>query len=152
VTIAANTTAEIDESIFSGWVAIFAPFDLVATEGGRVLTLDERNHIMLPPGRHELRLVNRQFGYDEVHQVNLKPGETATLSVKPPMSSVTVTATEPADVWMDGVRLGDAPVNAAPAALGTHEIVVRRANGAVRRQTVTVTATPLTLNVDFSKP
>jgi hypothetical protein len=107
---------------------------------------------MLPPGPHLVRLVNRTLAYDAVHQVELKPGETTNLIVKPPPSSLTVTATEPLEVWLDGVRVGETPLNGVPAALGTHEIVVRRAAGGERRITITVTVNPFTLHVDFSKP
>jgi hypothetical protein len=36
--------------------------------------------------------------------------------------------------------------------LGTREIVLKRTNGDERRTTVTVTAKPAALEVDFSKP
>jgi hypothetical protein len=152
VTVAADKTAAIDELIFSGWLAVYSPFDLAITEGERVLRLDDRNQIMLPPGRHELRLVNRSLGYEAVREVELKPGELVTLSVTPPPSTMTVTATEAAEVWLDGARVGETPLNAVPVELGTHDIVVKRAAGGERRFTVAVTVKPVTLTVDFSKP
>lgn len=152
VTVGNGKTAELDELIFSGWLALYSPFELAITEGDRTLRLDDRNQIMLPPGSHELRLVNRAFGYDTVRQVELKPGELVTLSVKPPLSTMTVTATEAAEVWLDGARIGETPLNTVPVELGTHEIVVKGAAGGERRFTVAVTVNPLTLNVDFSKP
>jgi hypothetical protein len=152
VLVAADTTAEIAESIFSGWLAVYSPFDLVISEGGRALSFDDRRQTMLPPGQHELRLVNRALGYDAVRQVELKPGEMTSLSVKPPPSMMTVTATEAAEVLLDGVRVGDAPVYGWPVELGSHEIVVKRPVGGERRFTITMTVKPFTLNVDFSKP
>ncbi len=152
VTVAADQTAELDESIFSGWLAVYAPFDLVVTEGGRAFRLDDRNQLLLSPGQHELHLTNRTLGYDVVRQVELKPGETTTLSLKPPPSTMTVTASEAAEVWVDRARVGQTPLTDHPAELGSHEIVVRRAAGGERRSTVTVTVRPFTLNVDFSKP
>ena len=149
VNVSANTVVDIEESIFSGWVAVYSPFELVVSEGGRTLTPDERNQIMLPPGRHELRLVNRTLEFESVRQVELKPGETLRLSITPPPSTITVTANAPAQVWLDGERIGDVPVNNAPVPLGTHEIVVKRASGGERRFTVKVTTKPLTLNVEF---
>jgi hypothetical protein len=152
VTIAADKTEEMDESIFSGWVAVYSPFDVVATEGGRALMIDDRHQIMLSPGRHVLRLVNRGLAYDAVRQVDLKPGEVTTLTVAPPPSTITVTATEAADVWVDGARVGETPLNAFSVPLGSHEIVVKRAAGGDRRITATVTVNPYTLHVDFTKP
>jgi hypothetical protein len=152
VTINAGQTVQLDESIFSGFLAVYSPFDVVVTEGNRTLRFDERNQVMLPSGSHELRIVNRTLGYDAVERVDLKPGETARITVKPPPTPVTVTASEAAEVWLDGARIGDAPVNAMPVDLGTHDIVVRRASGGgEKRFTVTVTVKPLTLNADFSR-
>ena len=152
VSVAADKTAEITESIFSGWLAVYSPFDLVITEGGRPLRLDDRHQMLLAPGPHELRLANQALGYEAVRQVALKPGEMTSLSVTPPPSKMTVTATETAEVWLDGARVGDAPVYGWPVELGSHEIVVKRAVGGDRRFTVTMTVKPFTLNVDFSKP
>jgi archaellum component FlaG (FlaF/FlaG flagellin family) len=151
VTVAADKTTEMNESIFSGWLAVYSPFDLVVTEGGRALLMDDRHQIMLSPGRHVLRLMNRTLAYDAVRQVDLMPGEVTSLTVAPPPSTVTVTATEAAEVWLDGARVGETPLNSLPVPLGTHEIVVKRAAGGERRMTVTVTVNPFALHVDFSK-
>jgi hypothetical protein len=152
VTIAANATSEIEESIFSGWLAVISPFDLAIVEDGRALRLDERNQVMLTPGRHTVRLTNRALAFEVVREVELKPGETTTLTIKPAPSTMTVTASETAEVWLDGVRIGETPVSARSIELGTHDIIVRRAGGGDRRFPVTITANPFTLNVDFTKP
>lgn len=149
VRIAANETAEVDESIFSGWLVVYAPFEVVIVEGGRVLEPDGRNQIMLPPGTHELRLANRALAYEAVQRVEVKPGEGTTLRLTPPSSTLTVMASEAADVWLDGARVGATPLNAAPVPLGTHEVVVRREAGGERRFTVTIGTNPFTLDVDF---
>jgi hypothetical protein len=149
VRVAANETAEMNESIFSGWVVVYAPFEVVIAEGARVLQADGRNQIMLPPGNHQLRLTNRPLAFEAVRQVEVLPGEGTTLRLIPPSSTLTVTATEAADVWLDGARVGETPLNGAPATLGTHEVVVKRNAGGERRYTVTIGAHPFTLNVDF---
>ena len=152
VAVAADKTAEIDESIFSGWLAVYSPFDVAVIENGRALLMDDRRQIMLPPGRHALRFVNRALAYDAVRQVELKPGEVTSLTLAPPPSTVTVTASEAAEVWLNGAAVGAAPLNALSVPLGTHEIVVKRAAGGERRFTATVTVNPFTLHVDFSRP
>jgi len=151
VTVAPGKTVTLDESIFSGFVTLFSPFEVVVTERGRTLRFDERNQVMLSPGRHELQVANRTLEYESVEQVELKPGETVRITIKPPPTLVTVTANELAQVWLDGARIGDVPVNEMPVSLGTHEIVVKRAAGGERRMTVTVTTKPMTLNVDFTR-
>ena len=149
VTVAANETAQVDESIFSGWLAVYAPFEITIAESGRMLRPDERNQILLPPGVHELRIANKTLAYEATWSVEIKPGEKTNLRVTPEPSTLTVTASEAAEVLLDGARLGETPLNAAPVPLGTHELVVKRAAGGERRFTITVGVKPFTLNVDF---
>jgi hypothetical protein len=149
VTIVANQLAVVDEAIFSGWVAIDSAIELTVVEGDRVLRPDERHQIMLPAGPHELRLTNRTLGYQETRQVEVVPGTVMRVEVLPAASTLTVTAADAAEVWVDGVRVGETPLNAAPVPLGTHEILVKRAGGGERRVTVTIGVKPFVLNVDF---
>ena len=149
VTVSTTAATVIDEAIFSGFVTVYAPFDVTVSEKGRVLRADDRQQIMLPPGPHDLRVFNRALAYDVVRRVDVKPGEALNLQLTPDPTSLTVTATEAADVWVDGSRLGDTPLNAAPIPLGIHDIVVRRAAGGERRFTVTAGTKPVTLNVVF---
>jgi PEGA domain-containing protein len=149
VTIAANQTESLDEQIFSGWVTVYSPFEVTIAEGSRVMRPDDRNQFMLPPGIHELRLLNRALAYEAVLQVDVKPGEGANVRLTPPPSSLTVNAPDTSEVTIDGTRAGETPLASVSIPLGTHDIVVRRANGAERRYTITVGTKPYTLNVEF---
>ena len=151
ITIAGDQTAQMDESIYSGWLAVRAPFDVVLSEGNRALTLDDRNQVMLPPGPHQVRVINKALAYDAVHQVELKPGEGTNLTITPPPSSLTLTSSEPVGVWLDGEKVGDTPLNAVPVAIGTHDLLVRRASGGERKLTIIVTANPFALHIDFTR-
>lgn len=152
VTIAAGQTTDVDEAIYAGWATVYAPFDVTIGEGGRALRADDRNQIMLRPGTHELRVANAALAFEETRIVDVKPGQVTILYITPPRSTVTVTASDAAEVWVDGVQAGAAPLFSFPIDLGTHELIVRRAGGGERRLSVTVTTKPLTINVDFSKP
>jgi hypothetical protein len=149
VTVVANQTVQVEESIFSGWLAVYAPFEIVIAEANRVLRPDERGQILLPPGMHDLRVSNRTLGYEATWNVEIKPGATTNLRVTPEPSKLTVTSPEAAEVWVDGTKVGDTPLNAAPVPLGTHDVLVKRAGGAERRYTITVGVKPFTLNADF---
>ena len=150
VTLDPGEAADIDESIFPGFVAVLAPFDIEISENGHALAPDERGQFLLPPGIHDLRLANRALNYSTRQQVEVKPGATTPVRVTPPTSSLTVTSSEAGEVWLDGTKVGDTPLNAAPAPLGTHEIVVKRASGE-KRFTVTIGANPFTLNADADR-
>jgi len=152
VTISENHTTQIDESIFAGWVKVFSPFEVTAAEGGHPLQLDDTGQVMLPAGTHELLFENRRLGYQEVRQVDVQPGGQATISLEPPPSSLTVSASEPAEVWIDGSPAGQTPLVNQAVNLGTRNVVVKNAAGQQRQFVLTVTVKPLVLTVDFSKP
>ena len=61
-----------------------------------------------------------------------------------------MTSNEPAEVLIDGTRVGDTPYD-GKVGLGTHTVTVRTA-GAERQLTVEATSKPVQLEVDFSKP
>jgi hypothetical protein len=152
VKIAAGETAQVTESMVSGWLAVFAPFEIEVSEGGRPLALDERGRAMLGPGPHELRFTNDELGYTETRRVDIKPSATAALTLTPAQTSLSVKASVPSEVWIDGQHVGETPVADAPVALGTREVVVKTASGAERRYVVTATTRPASLDVDYSTP
>ena len=151
VRIEVGKMAQLNESIYAGWVAVFSPIELTISEGGRALTPDERGRIMLSPGGHKLRLQNRSLGYDEVRSVEIDPAGTTALNVAP-QTTLNVTSTEPAEVSIDGTVAGETPLTGRRIPLGSHVIVVRTPAGGERRVEVTATGKPVQLEVDFSKP
>ena len=149
VAVSGDYVAQLDEQIFDGFVAIFSPIEIVISEGNRVLRPDDHNEIMLPPGTHRLRFTNRTLAYDETQSIVVRPGEKTAYTVTPPRSTLTVSANEAAEVFLDGTKIGDTPLNAAPIAIGTHNLTVRRASGGEKRAAITVTVKPFTITVTF---
>ncbi len=148
VVVRAGETRDVFEAIYAGWVALFAPFDLQVTENGRRVHLDERGRAMLPPGPHELHLDSAPLDYHEIRRLDLKPGAVLSLSVAPPPSRLTVTAASVAEVWIDGQRVGDTPLEDLPIDLGIRDVLVK-ADGRQRRYSLTVTPHPIRLDVVF---
>jgi hypothetical protein len=151
IAIADGKTAELSESIFSGSLAVFSPFEIEMSEGTRQIPLDDRGRTTLPAGPHKLRFQNRALGYNEVRTVDIKPGETGTLNLVP-QTTINISSTEPAEVSIDGARVGSTPIQNLKINLGTRIVTVRNAAGDERRFPVTATAKPVQLDVDFSKP
>jgi PEGA domain len=151
VDVTSERETTLSETIFSGFLKVFAPFELTVSEAGRPLRLDERTQLMLAPGIHELRFENKQLGFYGTRKVEIEPGKTATVTLTPGGSTLSVSASAPAEVFVDGQRVGDTPLVDYPLSLGTRDIVVKGAAGE-RRFTQTVTTKPLRIEVDFSKP
>jgi hypothetical protein len=152
VTVTADRPALVSESIFAGFLKVFAPFELRITDGRRAIQLDDQNQALLPPGSYALQLENTSLGYRDTRRVEVNPGQTTTLSIVPPPSALTVTASAPAVVLVDGEQVGETPLTNHPIALGTRDIVVRSIAGPERRYTRRVTVAPIQIEVDFSQP
>jgi hypothetical protein len=151
VTVAADRTALVSESIFAGWLSVFSPFEVQISEGALAIRLDETSKVLLSPGPHDLRFENRDLGFRETRRVEVQPGQTTSLSIVAPPSTLTVTANAPAVVTIDGQQVGETPLRSHPIALGTREIVVKSADGTERRITQKVTVAPVQIDVDFTQ-
>ena len=130
-------------------VTVVSPFEVTISAGGQPVPLDTRGRAMLIPGQHRLRFQNSQRGYDETRTVQVRPTESTTVTLFPE-TTISVTSSEPAEVLMDGTRVGDTPYE-GKISLGAHTVTVRTA-GAERQLTVGATSKPVQLEVDFSKP
>jgi hypothetical protein len=152
VAINPGETTQLSESIYSGWLHVAAPFEVQLSEGNKSITLDDSNQVLLPPGSHDVRFENRTLGLRQVRHIDIRPGETTAVSLETPMSHITVTASEPATVSIDGRPAGETPLTDFAVAVGSRDVTVTSASGVVRHQTITVKVQPSTIDVDFSKP
>jgi hypothetical protein len=150
VEVKGDKTVTLRTSIYQGWLALFSPIEVKLAVNGRPLTLDDQNRVMLPSGSHQLTLQNRALGYTASRTVEITPGATTPLSVELPQTTLSVTTSSPADVWIDGEPAGAAPISAAPVDIGTRQVTVRSAEHGERHATVTATTGPVTVAIDFA--
>jgi hypothetical protein len=151
VQIEPGETAYVDETIFSGFLAVFAPFELDIREGGQRIGTTESGPIMMTPGRHDIELRNAALGYRDVRTVEVLPGETASVNIKAADGIVRITAPAGTEIFVDGARIGVTPLDEVKVAIGTREIVARHPTLGEQRFTTTVTASvPAEVTVDFS--
>jgi hypothetical protein len=150
IAVKANETAAVNVPIYAGFLAVFSPIELEITQQGRVVRLDEQSQALLPPGRHDIVLANAELGYRETRTVEITPGERTAVSIAVPRSTLSVAATPAAEVWVDGTRLGDAPLTDVPIDLGTHEVVLKHPEHGERHVTVRATTAPVHINVDMT--
>jgi hypothetical protein len=152
VMVTAGSTTEVNEAIYSGWLHVSSPIELQISEGGRALRLDDSHQVLLTPGSHEVRFENRLLGFVETRQIQIRPGDTTSVSLQPPQSKLSVTASVPSEVLVDGLPAGSTPLAEFALDVGTREVTVRNITGGERRAIVTVTVEPVHLDVDFGKP
>ena len=151
VRTAAGKTETLDIPVFSGWVAVFAPIVLHVAADGRSIGTTEESRLMLPPGRHQLTLTNKELGYSAVEQVDIEPGEVKSVNVNP-RGTVNLNAVPWAEVWLDGQKLGDTPLAGTPVPLGEREFVFKNPQFGEKKVSATIKAgTNSPVTVDFSK-
>jgi hypothetical protein len=137
----------------AGWLSVSSPVTLQVTEGKEIVGTTASAKIMLPAGKHALVLSSEAIGFSERRTVHVSAGSTAKLSVELPNAPLSINALPWADVWIDGVRVGETPIGNRFVRLGTHEIVFRHPEFGERRQTVNVTlSSPARVSVDMRKP
>ena len=150
VRVEAGKVLELDVALYPGFVAVSAPIVITVAESGRVIGTSE-NQIILPPGRHDLRLTNKELGYSATETVDITSGEVARINVDP-MGRANINAAPWAEVWVDGVKIGETPLANVPIRLGVRDVVFKNPQYPERKQTITVTANAVaTVLVDFNK-
>jgi hypothetical protein len=150
VRVEAGQVLTVDVPLFSGFVAISIPFVVNVSTGGKVIGTSE-NPIILGPGRHALRLVNKELGYNATETVEITAGETTRLDLDP-KGTANINAAPWAEVWIDGERAGDTPLANVAIRLGVREFVFKNPQFPDRKQTVTITGSAAaTISVDFNK-
>ncbi len=151
VRVAAGKTETLDIPVFSGWVAVFAPIVLQVAADGKSIGTTEQNRLMLPPGKHQLTVTNRDLGYTATQEVEIEPGEVKTVNIEP-RGTVNLNAIPWAEVWLDGQKLGDTPLAGTAVPLGLREFVFKNPQFPERRVGATIKATAnAPVVVDFTK-
>ena len=123
-----------------GWLSIAAPTELQVFEGDRLLGTTRVNPLMLPTGRHTLRLSSEAAGVDVTRQVTIDQGMTARLHITLPPGTVSINAVPWAVVSVDGREVGETPLGGVELSPGSHVVVFTHPEFGERRQEIIVRA------------
>lgn len=140
VRVRADEVVEVDIPVFSGWLAVFAPVELRIFAQGRMIGTTADGRILMPPGRHDVELVNASLGIRHNHTVEIRPGRVEAISLEAPNGTLDVDAPVGTEVVVNGQRLGVTPLEALTLPVGTHEVVLRHPMLGQRRVVVSVGA------------
>ena len=133
-----GATATVTESLVSGWLAIFSQIPLeVHVDGRRIGTTDDEQ-LMLAPGPHLVTLVNTRFNYSETKALEVRSGYATPYNVSLPLGVVHVSGLPGTEIWVEGERVGEAPIWNVNVPIGTREIVARHPTLGERRETIEV--------------
>jgi len=138
VVIRAGERTVADEAIIPGFLAVNSRIPVEVLLGNRRLGSSEDGQLLLPPGRHKVTLRNDQFNFVASTTVEIEAGRVRAHNVTLPMGRVDIDAPAGAEVWIEGQRIGEGPLQDVPVPIGTREILVRHPEFGERREVVEV--------------
>jgi hypothetical protein len=134
----------------AGWISVKLPFVADIREKGKLLGTTEADRLMLAAGTHELEFVNQTLGFQLTRTVQVGAGRVMPVALPLPRGSVNLNAAPWAEVWLDGVRVGETPIGNLAVPIGPHEIVFKHPQFGEKRHAVSVTAgAPVRVSVDM---
>jgi len=159
VTIEAGMTASLVVPLgaprgvpVSGWISVAAPVDVQVFEHQQLLGSSRSSQIMVAAGPHELEIVNETLGYRTTRTVQVKPGDTARITLDWPKGALALNAVPWAEAWLDGERLGETPIGNVSLPIGVHRVVFRHPELGEQTHDVTVTLlAPARVSADMRK-
>lgn len=132
---AAATAPPVDSG--PGFMTVFSRIPAqVFVDGKRVGSSDD-GQLLLTSGTHRIELVNERFRYRSSTTLTIRPGHVHPYNVVLPTAQVHVTTAPGAEVWVEGQRVGVAPLAPIEVPIGTREIAVKDGGGE-KRQVVEV--------------
>jgi hypothetical protein len=106
--------------------------------------------LTLPPGRHELSVVNNELGVRTSVVAQVTTGKTTAVNVQLPNGVLSMNAMPWAEVWLDGEKIGETPIGNLQVRVGTHDVVFRNPDLGERHVTTVVnTKEPTRVSVDL---
>jgi hypothetical protein len=128
------------ETFMPGWLTVHSRIPVDVMMNGNRIGGSGDGQLLMPPGRHKVGFSNVQYNYSETVSVEIEPGRVLAHNVKLPLGRVNVNAPAGAEIWVEGERVGDAPVEGLRVPIGTREILVKHPSFGERREFVEVLA------------
>ena len=121
-----------------GFLTAFSRIPMEIYADGKRIGTTEDGQLLLASGTHNIEFVSERFRYRAAAILTIPPGHVLPYTVALPSAEVHITTTPGAEIWIEGERIGVAPVEQIHVPIGTREIVVRDPDGAEKRQVVEV--------------
>ena len=141
-----------------GFLTAFSRIPMEVYADGKRIGTTEDGQLLLANGTHQIEFVSERFHYRAIASLTIPAGHVLPYTVALPSAEVRIATIPGAEVFIEGERIGVAPLEALHVPIGTREIVVRDSAGAEKRQvvevklgeTVELSLTPETVSSDSS--
>jgi hypothetical protein len=121
-----------------GFLTAFSRIPMEVYADGKRIGTTEDGQLLIASGTHQIEFVSERFRYRAGASLTIPAGHVLPYTVALPSADVRITTTPGAEIWIEGERVGVAPMEQIHVPIGTREIVVREADGAEKRQVVEV--------------
>jgi PEGA domain len=121
-----------------GFLTAFSRIPMEVYADGKRIGTTEDGQLLIASGTHQIEFVSERFHYRAVASLTIPAGHVLPYTVALPSSEVHILTTPGAQVWIEGERIGIAPLEPIYVPIGTREIVVKDSTGAEKRQVVEV--------------
>jgi hypothetical protein len=121
-----------------GFLSAFSRIPMAIYVDGKRIGSTEDRQLLIASGTHQIEFVSERFRYRAVASLTIPPGHVLPYTVALPSADVRVRTMPGAEVWIEGERVGVAPLEPIHVPIGTREIVVKGADGTAARQVVEV--------------
>ena len=121
-----------------GFLTAFSRIPMEVYSDGKRIGTTEDGQLLIASGMHQIEFVSERFRYRAVANLTIPPGHVLPYTVALPSAEVHIITTPGAEIWIEGERIGVAPLEQIHVPIGTREIVVRDSDGAEKRQVVEV--------------
>jgi hypothetical protein len=121
-----------------GTLTVFSRVPLELYVSNRRIGTTEDDQILLPAGRYRIDLVSTRLNYRGQVTLVVRPGAVTAHTVSLPDGRVQVNTEPGAEVSVEGIPAGEAPLAPLPVPIGTREILVRHPELGERRESVEV--------------
>jgi hypothetical protein len=134
----------------AGVVVITAPYEMQVLEAGKPIGLTSKERFELAAGRHDLEVVSETLGFRITRTVDVVAGRETTVAIELPKGQLTLAADPPAEVFIDGERVGETPILNMPVPIGPHVVTFKHPEFGEEHRTVTITTrTAARIDVTF---
>jgi hypothetical protein len=121
-----------------GFLTAFSRIPMEVYSDGKRIGTTEDGQLLLASGTHQIEFVSERFRYRAIASLTIPSGHVLPYTVALPSAEVHISTTPGAEVWIEGERIGVAPLEPIHVPIGTREIIVRDSGGAEKRQVVEV--------------
>ena len=95
-----------------GFLTAFSRIPMEVYADGKRLGSSEDGQLLIASGTHQIEFVSERFRYRAIASLTIPPGHVLPYTVALPSAEVYVTTTPGAEVWIEGERVGVAPLDA----------------------------------------